>query len=38
MRHQTEVADADESRWQYMEQEPAQELIDGQRHQALLFL
>ncbi len=35
MRHQPEVADADESWWQYMEQEPAQEFIDGQRHQAL---
>jgi hypothetical protein len=35
MRHQPEVADADESCWQYMEQEPAQKFIDGQRHQAL---
>lgn len=35
MRHQTEVADADESWWQYMEQEPAQEFIDWQGHQSL---
>ena len=35
MRHQPEVADADESRWQYMEQKPAQEFIHGQRHKAL---
>ena len=31
-----EVADADESRWQYMEQKPAQEFINGQRHQTFL--
>src|SRR5580704_3097290 len=35
MRHQPEVADADEARWQYMEQKPAQEFINGQRHEAL---
>ena len=35
MSHQPEVADADESRRQHMQQESAQELIDRQRHQTL---
>jgi hypothetical protein len=36
MRHQAEVANADESRRQYMEQEPTQEFVDGKRHEAFL--
>ena len=31
-----EVADADESRRQHVQQESAQELVDWQRHQTLL--
>ena len=38
MSHPTEVADADESRRQHVQQESAQELVDRQRHQALLIL
>ena len=38
MRHQAEVADADKSMRQYMQQESAQELVDRQRHQTLLVL
>jgi hypothetical protein len=36
MSHQPEVADADESGRQYVQQESAQELVDRQRHQTLL--
>jgi hypothetical protein len=35
MRHQPEVANADESRWEHMQEEPAKELVDGQGHEAL---
>ena len=38
MSHQPEVADADESRRQYMQQESTQELVDRQGHQTLLVL
>ena len=38
MGHQAEVADADESRRQHMQQEAAQELVDRQCHQTLLIL
>jgi hypothetical protein len=38
MGHQSEVANADESRRQNMQEESAQELVDRQRHQALLVL
>jgi hypothetical protein len=38
MRHQPKVANADESRRQHMQQESAQEFVDGQRHQTLLVL
>ena len=38
MSHPAEIADADESRRQHMQQESAQELVDGQRHQTLLVL
>ena len=34
MRHQSEVADPNEARWQYMEQKMAQEFVNGQRHQS----
>jgi len=33
---EAEVADADKGAWKQMEQEAAQELIDGQSHQSLL--
>ena len=33
----TEVSDANEARWEQVEQEPAQELIYGERHEALLI-
>jgi hypothetical protein len=35
MRHQSEVADADESWREHMQEEPAKELIDGQSHESL---
>ena len=35
MSHQPEVADADESRRQHVQEESAQEFVDRQRHQAL---
>jgi hypothetical protein len=35
MRHQPEVADADESWREHMQEEPAKELIDGQGHEPL---
>lgn len=35
MRHQPKVADADESRREHMQEEPAKELIDGQGHESL---
>ena len=38
MSHEPEVADADESRRQHMQQESAQELIYRQRHQTLLVV
>jgi len=38
MGHQPEVADADESRRQHMQQESAQELVDRQGHQTLLVV
>src|SRR5216684_5888309 len=38
MGHQPEVADADESRRQHMQQESAQELVDRHRDQTLLVL
>jgi hypothetical protein len=37
MSQKPEVADADESRRQYVKKESAQELIDSQRHQTLLI-
>ena len=33
---ESEVADTHEARWQQVEQEAAQELLDGQRHEPLL--
>ena len=36
MSHPAEIADADESSRQHVQQESAQELVDGQRHQTLL--
>ncbi len=38
MGQQSEVADADESRRQYVEQESAQKFVDFQRHETLLIL
>lgn len=38
MGQKPEVADADESRWQHVQQESAQEFVDRQRHQSLLVL
>ena len=38
MRQKPEVADADEPRRQHVQQEPAEELIDRQRHQTLFVL
>jgi hypothetical protein len=38
MSHPTEIADADECRRQDVQQESSQELVDGQRHQALLVV
>ena len=38
MSQKPEVADADESRRQHVQQESAQELVDSQRHQTLLIL
>jgi hypothetical protein len=38
MSHPAEIADADESRRQHMQQESSQELVDGQRHQTLLVV
>src|SRR5215467_11088625 len=38
MSHPAEIADADESRWQHMQQESSQELVNGQRHQTLLVV
>ncbi len=38
MSHPTKVADADESRRQHVQQESAQEFIDGQSHQPLLIV
>jgi len=38
MGEEAEVADADESPRQYMQQEPPQEFINAQRHQAFLVL
>ena len=35
MCHQPEVADADESWREHVQQEPAKELVDGQGHEAL---
>ena len=34
MRHQPEVADADESRRENVQEEPAKELVDGQGYEA----
>src|ERR1035438_10355293 len=38
MGQQTEVADADESRRQHVQQESAQKFVDSQRHQTLFVL
>jgi hypothetical protein len=38
MSHPAEIADADESRRQHVQQESSQELVDGQRHQTLLVV
>ena len=38
MSHPTKVADADESRRQHVQQESAQEFIDGQSHQPILIV
>ena len=36
MSHPAEIADADESRRQHVQQESSHELVDGQSHQTLL--
>jgi hypothetical protein len=38
MSQQAEVVDEDESRWEHVQQEPAQELVAPQRHQTLPVL
>jgi hypothetical protein len=38
MSHPAEIADADESRRQHVQQESSQELVDGQRHQTLFVV
>jgi hypothetical protein len=38
MSHPAEMADADESRWQHMQGESSQKLVDGQRQQTLLVV
>ena len=37
MRHQPEVADANESRGENVQEEPAKELVNGQGHEALFI-